>query len=151
LAFRSRNRRGCSANRIGGLHPRVCEDHHGRKPVRSQRPPPAARDRGAALTAAAGKGFSWKFRFSSAWRRSRERRSPEWRHANRQSGDWRTQISNPSSHINFGIQANQKLVSRRCANFQPSACRTHTPEIRRWLGFAAVLSSFTVLTLCRNG
>jgi len=46
----------------------------------------------------------WFVVFGPAWRRSRERRSPEWRQASRQSGDWRTRISTPSSHINFGIQ-----------------------------------------------
>jgi hypothetical protein len=37
-----------------------------------------------------------------------------------------------------------RLDSCRCANFQPSVCRTHTPEIRIWLGFATSLISFTV-------
>jgi hypothetical protein len=41
---------------------------------------------------------------TSVWRPSRERHSPEWRPANRQSGDWRTRISSPSSHTNSGIQ-----------------------------------------------
>jgi hypothetical protein len=42
--------------------------------------------------------------FITARRRSRERHSPEWRPANRQSGDWRTRISTSSSQINFEIQ-----------------------------------------------
>jgi hypothetical protein len=42
--------------------------------------------------------------FITVGRRSRERHSPEWRPANRQSGDWRTGISTSSSQINFGIQ-----------------------------------------------
>src|ERR1700716_1702915 len=46
----------------------------------------------------------WFVGFGLVWRRSRERHSPEWREANRQSGDWRTRNSTPSSHINFGTQ-----------------------------------------------
>jgi hypothetical protein len=41
--------------------------------------------------------------FSTARRRSRERHSPEWRPADRQSGDWRTQGSTPNCQINFGF------------------------------------------------
>jgi hypothetical protein len=42
--------------------------------------------------------------FITAGRRSRERHSPEWRPAIRQSGDWRTRISISSPQIYFGIQ-----------------------------------------------
>src|SRR6202035_258909 len=49
------------------------------------------------------------YKLITAGRRSRERHSPEWRPANRQSGDWRTRISTSSSQINSGILVNSNL------------------------------------------
>jgi hypothetical protein len=57
--------------------------------------------------------------FSIAWRRSRERHSPEWRPAHRQSGDWRARSSTPTFQPNFGFQ------------FQWAGNKTEGPDFSR--------------------
>ena len=74
--------------------------------------------------------------FSFAWRRSREGHSPEWRPANRQSGDWRTRMQPKFPH-----QLRNSGLAQRMDDIQ---VQIQLQDIHAGLAEEAELSGFGV-------